>query len=196
MRHPENPIICSLDPTLIWSTQSATALHPVDEFRRQAVQEIQNLVEDMADQTDEWLARLPPHVRRAYTSAKYITQVPVFVHLLRLIQYPRERAHRRLPAHGTSDRAPIGTFVQTRSICNPDHLPSSLTNHKYIQQKLLRPRVDDNYALMLDEIVQEVRAGRMNGPFKHPRAWPTLSVAPCGYDMTDMTLQPLPRQDP
>ena len=56
-------------------------------------------------------------------------------------------------------------------------------------QKYLQPRSPAKF-------VDQVRAGRMNGPFKRPRAWSTPSVAPCGYDMTDMTLQPLPRQDP
>ena len=63
-------------------------------------------------------------------------------------------------------------------------------NHQYTQQKLLKPRVDDHYAFMLEEIVQEVRAGRMNGPFKQPSSLPTPTIAPRGYDMD---LLPLPR---
>ena len=37
----------ALDPTLVWCVKSATAFHPINEFRRQAVEEIQQLVEDM-----------------------------------------------------------------------------------------------------------------------------------------------------
>ncbi|CAE7455981.1 unnamed protein product, partial [Symbiodinium pilosum] len=66
-------------------------------------------------------------------------------------------------------------------------------NQQYVHQKLTKPRVDDHYEFMLEEIVQEVRAGRTNGPFRQPPSWPTTTIAPPGYDLT---LLPLPRTEP
>ena len=110
-----------LEPKLVWSIQSAGAFRPISEFRRQAVEEILQLVKDMEDVAKAWLTRLPPHA-----SVGCITQVPVFAHPLRLIQYPQadilERELRRVPTHG---RPPAGHQLvhpyRARNFCSRDH---------------------------------------------------------------------------
>ena len=43
-------------------------------------------------------------------------------------------------------------------------------------KKLSRGRVDPEWAVMLDEILQEVRLGRMSGPYQAPLDWPRRRV--------------------
>ena len=137
--------------------------------------------------------------RQATTSRQPRIYQPVFAHLLRLIQYPQADIPESKLTDGfrlTGDLQP-GTnwYIRTDQKYLQPRSPAKFIDHsrQCAQQKLLKPRVDDNYSLMLDEIVQEVKAGRMNGPFRHAQSWPTPSVAPAGYDMR---LQPLPHQRP
>ena len=152
----------------------------------------------MEDLPDTWRSQLPPHVHHAYTTAGCTTQVPVRIHLLRLIQYPQADILERELTNGfqlMGDLQP-GTnwYVRTDQKYLHPRSPQDFIdhNHQYMQQKLLKPRVDDPYAFMLEEIVQEVRAGRMNGPFRQPPSWPTSTITPSGYDM-DL---PLPHPTP
>ena len=152
----------------------------------------------MEDLTDTWRSQLLPHVHHAYTTAGCTTQVPVFRHLLRLIQYPQADILERELTNGFRLMGALqpGTngYVRTDQKYLHPRSPQDFIdhNHQYMQQKLLRPRVDDPYAFMLEEIVQKVGAGRMNGPFRQPASWPTSTITPSGYDM-DL---PLPRPTP
>ncbi|CAE7242237.1 unnamed protein product [Symbiodinium pilosum] len=62
-------------------------------------------------------------------------------------------------------------------------------NDHYVRRKLQQARVDDHYELMLEEIVQEVKTGRMNGEAD------TTQHALCTTNLTithQITSQPLP----
>ena len=189
----------ALDPTLVWCVQAATAFHPITEFRRQAVAEIRQLVEDMEDVTANWRSQLPPHVHHAYTTAGGTTQVPVFIHLLKQIHYPQADILEQELTQGfrlMGDLQP-GTnwyiradqkYLQPKS---PQQFADN--NQQYVHRKLTTPRVDDHYEFMLEEIAQEVKAGRVNGPYRRPPSWPTKTIAPAGYDLT---LLHLPHTDP
>ena len=67
-------------------------------------------------------------------------------------------------------------------------------NFEYIRQKLAQARIDDPWRLMLDEIVEEVRIGRMNVPFEAPSAWEHRTIAPLEHP--HLRLLPLPHREP
>ena len=133
-----------LDPTLEWVLQHSHLFHPLADFRTQVVLEIRQLVEDMQEETDKRLRDLPPHVQKAYTASKQVTQVPVFL-LLRQVNYPQaELLHRELSSGfrlmgqlqpGTnwylrSDNKYLTPKTQEEFV---DH------NNNYVQRKCRRP---------------------------------------------------------
>ena len=134
-------------------------------------------------------AQLPQHVHHAYTTAGGTTQVPMFIHLLKQIQYPQANILEQELTQGFKLMGQLqpGTnwyirtdqkYLQPRSSEQfADH------NQQYVLRKLAFPRVDDHYEFMLAEIVQEVKAGRMNGPYRQPPSWTTKTIAPAGYDL-------------
>ena len=152
-----------LDPTLEWVIQHGHLFTPIAEFRRQVVDEISNLVFEMEDQTSEWLDKLPPHVHHTYTTAQQFTQVPVFIHLLKMIEYPQADILYNELSTGFKLMGQLqpGTNWYIRAdqkyLMPKTHQEFVEHNEKYIQKKLQEARVDDHYRMMLDEIVQEVK---------------------------------------
>ena len=188
-----------LDPTLVWCVQAAAAFHPMAEFRKQAVEEIQQLVDDMEDVTAKWKSQLPQHVHHAYTTAGSAAQVPVFIHLLKQIQYPQANILEQELTQGFKLMGQLqpGTnwYIRTDQKYLQPKSSEQFADHsqQYVHRKLASPRVDDHYEFMLAEIVQEVKAGRMNGPYRQPTSWTTKTIAPAGYDLA---LLHLPHQNP
>ena len=192
----------ALGPTLVWCVQAATAFHPITEFRRQAVAEIRQLVEDMEDVTDAWRSQLPQHVHHAYTTAGGTTQVPVFIHILKQIHYRHCPQANILEQELTQGFRLMGHlqpgtnwYISADQKYLQPKSPQQFADHnqQYVHRKLVSPRVDDHYEFMLEEIVQEVKAGRVNGPHRQPPSWPTKTIAPAGYDLA---LLHLPHTDP
>ena len=142
------------------------------EFRKQAVEEIQQLVDDMEDVTAKWKSQLPQHVHHAYTTAGGTTQVPVFIHLLKQIQYPQANILEQELTQGFKLMGQLqpGTnwYIRTDQKYLQPKSSEQVADHnqQYVHRKLASPRVDDHYEFMLAEIVQEVKAGRMNGPYR------------------------------
>ena len=189
-----------LDPTLVWCVQAAAAFHPMAEFRKQAVEEIRRLVDDMEDVTAAWKSQLPQHVHHAYTTAGGTTQVPVFIHLLKQIQYPQANILEQELTQGFRLMGQLqpGTkwYIRTDQKYLQPKSSQQFADHsqQYVHRKLASPRVDDHYyEFMLAEIVQEVKAGRMNGPYRQPPSWTTKTIAPAGYDLA---LLHLPHHNP
>ena len=166
-----------LDPTLEWAVQHARLFRPVAEFRRQVVDEIRDLVTEMHDETTTRLHTLPSHVQRAHTTAKHVTQAPVFTFLLRQINYPQaDTTHRELSfGFRLTGQLQPGTnwCVRTDQIYLNPKTQADFAEHneRYTQQKLRKARIDEHHMLMPVEIVQEVKMGRMNGPFTQPPHW-------------------------
>ena len=187
-----------LDPTLVWCVQAAAAFHPMAEFRKQAVEEIRRLVDDMEDVTAAWKSQLPQHVHHAYATAGG-TQVPVFIHLLKQIQYPQANILEQELTQGFRLMGHLqpGTnwYIRTDQKYLQPKSSQQFADHnqQYVHRKLASPRVDDHYEFMLAEIVQEVKAGRMNGPYRQPPSWTTKTIAPAGYDLA---LLHLPHHNP
>ena len=189
-----------LDPTLEWVIQHSHLFHPVADFREQVVLEIRNLVEDMQETTEEWLRDLPQHVRKAYTTRKEATQVPVFTSLLQQINYPQaDILHQELSSgFRLMERLQPGTnwYIRSGSKYLMPKSPEEFAEHNdtYVQQKLQQARVDDHYELMLEGIVQEVAMGRMNGPFTAPPHWEHQTITPNKYP--ELQLLPIPHTTP
>ena len=176
-----------LDPTLEWVTQHSHLFHPVADLREQVVLEIRQLVEDMQELTDDWLRDLLQHVQKAHTTRKPVAQVPVFTRLLRQIDYPQaDILHQELSSgFQLMGQLQPGTNWYLRSD-NKYLMPKTQEefaehNDHYVQRKLQQARVDDHYEMMLEEIVQEVKMGRMNGPFTAPPHWEHQTITPSKY---------------
>ena len=164
------------------------------------VLEIRRLVEDMQELTDDWLRDLPQHVQKTYTTRKQVTQVPVFTRLLRQINYPQaDILHQELSSgFRLMGHLQPGTNWYIRSD-NKYLMPKTQEefaehNDHYVRRKLQQARVDDHYELMLEEIVQEVKTGRMNGPFTAPPHWEHQTITPSKYP--ELRLLPIPHSTP
>ena len=172
-------------------------------FRSAVLKSLSELIVKRRQSSDEWFQSLPPHVRTAYTisdNGSHV-QVPVFVELLRgcghddVDELERELSSGLnmlgairptagwLPRTDGRYQEPIGfeTFVKL--------------NQGHIQSRLRRPRVDDEWETLLQEVLGEVQEGRMEGPFAAPVGWPCETVpvkdAP-GFEV----LQPCPDAQP
>ena len=107
------------------------------------------------------------------------------------------RAISRISAHG-------GTHTRSKLARPPgpevpraDADTGISANHRqYTHEKLRQDRVDEHWEFMLDEILAEVKLGRMNGPFKAPAWWPRETVCPSKCTTTSGETLPLPRDDP
>ena len=78
-----------LDPTLSWCIEFQHHFHPVGEFRKGIIHELRRLVDDMVDDTQQWFDQLPNHAKMAYQRDHGITEIPVLLHLLKMIGYPQ-----------------------------------------------------------------------------------------------------------
>ena len=78
----------ALDPTLAWCITHRRHFHTLGDFQSAVIADIQNLVDEMEEHTMAWFHTLLEHVQRAYQHKDSVTQIPVLIHLLRLIHYP------------------------------------------------------------------------------------------------------------
>ena len=137
------------------------------------------------------------HTPAPSTSRRSLSS-PTYYGLLRLIQYPQADILETELTDGFQLMGDLQPGTNWYSRADQKYLqprsPAEFVDHNHTrtQQKLLKPRVDDNYAFMLNEIAQEVRAGRMNGPFQHPQSWSTPAIAPHGYDLYLTKIHGLP----
>lgn len=58
-------------------------------------------------------------------------------------------------------------------------------NHKYIMGRLHTTRPDDHWQQMLEEIVRDVKIGRMDGPFMAPPCWGIKTIPAAQWPHTD-----------
>ena len=189
-----------LDPTLNWCLKHRHLFHPLTRFQHDVIEEIRDLVLDFEEHTMARFHTLPPHVQHAYKHKDSVTQIPILIHLLRRLEYPQtEVLYRELsdgfPLMGKLTPGVNWHVRQDRKYLQPTPMDDfRQKNREYIRNKLETNRVDDHWQFMLDEILAEVKLGRMNGPFKAPKWWPRPAVA-TQYPGTDVLLD-LPHDDP
>ena len=86
---------------------------------------------------------------------------------------------------------------QDQKYLDPTPIPEfSTKKRQYIHEKLRQNRVDQHWEFMLDEIIAEVKLGRMNGPLKAPTWWSCETVCPSKCTNTSGETLPLPHDDP
>ena len=172
--------------------------YQIHNWRSALLTEIQELRDDMTDETNTWLNALQPHVRAAYThtDTKQVVQVPLLLHLMDRLDLQ--------DTHNLTEDLTMG-FGMMGTLHSGDNWPRRqdsryqapttvdefrLQNREHILRCLRRPP-QPQAATLLQEILMETKMGRVEGPFHAPSWWTRPAVAPAGRQ-----LQPLPTDDP
>ena len=172
--------------------------HDLPRIRDEITAEVSIMVDDRGDQTVSWWKSLRPHVQQVYYNAEFdqVTQIPLFVELLRMFSFPEVDA--------LAKELSSGFRVTGKLTPGPGWLPRTDSRYSYpisdatfktinaahTRSRLQHYRVDPHWKVMRDELLQELRLGRMEGPFIQPDWWPKKSITVEGF-----TLQPLEDQD-
>ena len=170
----------------------------IHRLRWEVVAEVKELLEDFYPQTLDWANSLASHVRGVYTLSDHpgITQIPLVLHLLQQCNFPglkdiSQDLTQGFPLTGPQHHGPGWVSRQDERYAHPiNHEAFKKLNAAYIRQKLQRARIDDHWRPMLEEIVQEKLAGRLDGPFVAPDDWPVKTVGIPGHP-----LKPLPTSE-
>ena len=159
------------------------------EFRRQVLCDIQSRKESLAGQTQAWFESLEPHVQQAYSLPDGgVVQIPLFLELLRGCAYPdvdalAEALSRGFPVLGRIDPSP---GWRPRLDDRDDHPITASAfaalNQQYVNEKLRKGGVDDEWEALLTEITQEVNLGRMSGPYAAPSGWARQCVPVASHE--------------
>ena len=150
--------------------------------------EIQSLVAELRQDTDSWYASVPHHVARTlHPVGQPRFEVLAFLSLLRECGYPD------VPALAEDFRTGFPLLGELRHtpgwrprLDDAYSRPISVESFRQLNQ---HGRLDPHWRHMLEEVLQEVQAGRMEGPFTAPKTWPKLTV---GVALHGLPLTPLP----
>lgn len=183
------------DPAVEPGLQQCQAIwgHQLDDLRRQAVDEVIEIVRNQAEDTHDWWSNLPEHIRPVYwdPETSHITQIPVFVDLLATFDYPdvetlREELTKGFSITGELNKG-VGWLPRADQRC--DHLDmDSFRRHNqhYVKKKLTTSHVDPHWQEMLEEFQTELQRGRMSGPYRQPSWWPKETIGLPGYPLLDL----------
>ena len=177
------------DPQLDPGLQQAFDLqlhwtHDLDRIRAEITVEVQHLVEEAADDTMQWWKDLPPHVAAVYYNPTFdqITQIPVFVQLLRQFQCPGVDTLQADLEQGFATMGLLnhGEGWLPRADGRYSHpLPLDVfhkLNRQQTMNRLQHYKVDECWQSMQQELLEELRLGRLEGPFETPSWWPRSSA--------------------
>ena len=160
---------------LIWCSNELLAMGPcVHRWRAWAIEELNEMISDVADQTDDWLASRPDHVAKAYTNPlnNMITQIPTLLTLMQLIQVPNMPAwstelNQGFPVQGPMTPGPGWRNRTDDKLLEPwDEQAILAHNLEYAQSKARLSRFDPQWNDMLQEILKEQDSLRIEGPFQ------------------------------
>ena len=175
----------------------------IHAFRASVLKCLEAFVQENKPSSDEWYHSLSSHVKAAYAtknSPGYL-QIPVFISLLRGCHYPEVDL---LEAELSGGMPMIGRIRPTSGwlprtdgkYSEPISLESfRRLNANHAQERLRKPRIDEEWQVMLAEIMTEVNEGRMEGPFEAPASWSRKTVAVAGSPGFQALL-PLPDAEP
>ncbi len=190
-----------LDPSLCWAIDQSHQLPHLHSIRQGVITELQNLVEDLHDQTRQWFDSIPDHCQQAYQQSKMIRQIPALIHILQQIHYPHTdqlqfELSQGFPLLGALHPG-LNWHVRTDQKYTTPTSIDNLRQHnqQYIHKKLQQHRVDPHWQLMAKEIATEVQQGRMAGPFHGP-TWLNHTTTPLLDFNHTSKLLPLPHSDP
>ena len=166
----------------------------IPRLRREVVEEVHMLVDEMADQTATWFAQLPDHIQRVYSrqGSGEITQVPALVHLLEQCGFPdlptlATDLSQGFALTGPQNPGPGWVARQDERYSHPITFQAFRSlNHQYIQQKMARRPIDPHWTTLLEELLKEKAAGRLSGPHRTPPGWKSETVGLEGHPTTDL----------
>ena len=166
----------------------------IPRLRTEVVEEVKVLIEEMADETNEWYGQLPIHIQKVYSrkSSGAITQIPALVHLLEQCGFPdlptlATDLSLGFALTGPQNPGPGWVARQDERYAHPITFQAFRSlNHQYIQQKLARRPIDPHWNAMLDELLQEKAAGRLSGPHRTPPGWTVDTVGLEDHPTTDL----------
>ena len=163
--------------------------------------QLNTLVEELHDQTQHWYQQIPTHCQHAYKQSHAVTQIPTLIHILQQLHYPHTKQLQSELSQGFQLIGALHPGLNWHVRTDQKYTtPTSLEelrqhNQQYIHQKLQQHRVDPHWRLMAEEIANEVRQGRMAGPFHGP-SWLHHTTKPLLDFEHTSTLLPLPHTDP
>ena len=181
-----------LEPGLevVLRTVSFIQAPALDLHRERMLGEIEHLVQSLRKDTDEWYEKAPQHVARTLQPHGHPRfEVVVFLKLLRDCGYTdveslAEDFRTGFPLLGELRHTPGWRPRLDDTYANPISIQAfRRLNQDYIHEKLRNSRLDPHWQHMLDEVIQEVRSGRMEGPFTGPASWPKQTVGVPAHGM-------------
>ena len=158
-------------------------------LRTAVVAQVREMVSDWEFATDAWLAAAPEPVWRtcATPDRDFVTQVPVLLQLLTEAGYPDVAGLEQDFYYGFDMLGPLrpGPGWRPRNDDRYSH-PSSLetfrrANFEYVASKLRHFTPGHHGDVLLQEVLEEARLGRIVGPVRAPAWWPGRSVALPSY---------------
>ena len=187
-----------IEPGALQVFRKLRNLGDISRLRNEVVNDIKDMVADWQDHTNDWIQSRPPHVRAVYEShGTPTTQIPVFLELLKLCQYPAmeditqdlswgfDYVGRQHPGPGWLQRL-------DEEYAHPISLDTFASlNAQYIERELQKRGPDQHWATMLEELVEEKKCGRVQGPFAAPSSWPIQTVAPTGHHLLPTPAGPI-----
>eukprot|EP00438_Fugacium_kawagutii_P034924 Skav206385 [mRNA] locus=scaffold834:525350:529905:- [translate_table: standard] len=159
-------------------------------LRAAIVNDIEDMVAEWEDDTNQWWRSLPSHIAQVYHDVDHqqITQIPILLHLLDRLHCPGFQDLKQDLEHGFAVTGKLhpGPGWQHRTDSRYAFPISSDTwttmNRHYVMGKLARNHVDPHWATLLQEILEEHRKGRLSGPYQQPSWWPVQSITTHGLE--------------
>eukprot|EP00438_Fugacium_kawagutii_P022680 Skav224904 [mRNA] locus=scaffold1112:436912:441234:- [translate_table: standard] len=153
----------------------------LNRLRHRVCDEVCSMKEVLAETTEEWFDTLPSHVRKLYHSPTAALQVPLMRTLSSEFHWGDDTLLKELeegfPLLG---RLQAGWGWPLRSDDRYSHplamMDFFVENEKYIHRKMKNRRTDPHWQHLALDIAEEVRMGRMEGPFTAPPSWPGKTV--------------------
>ena len=169
------------------------------DWRRAILQDLDDLIDELAEQTTDWFRQRPAHIQATYGqewATNGIVQIPALLALLQRLHCPQVNVLEDELSNGFTM---MGTLTPGLGwpAREDSHYQNPITtdqfrplNRDHALRCLQRPP-DQHWETMLNEILADVDLGRMTGPYSQPDWWPRQAVPTPGRP-----LQPLPDTEP
>ena len=162
--------------------------------------EIKEMVAEWAAETEAWMAQRPAPVRSTYATADKDrpTQIPVLLELLGVVGYPDIAGITAdltdgFDMLGEVRRGPRWKDRKDGRYQNPASLDQlAATNWEYVRRRASGARPGEHWETLLQELVAEVKLGRVVGPTAPPAGWNIVTVPVLNAPGADRLVTPPP----
>ena len=193
-QHPKHPLFHSqsLEPGVLQVFHKWHIFGDVIRLRKEVLVELSGLVEAFSDEHSVWLEGLRPHVKKVLQQFGRCVQVPAWMWLLERLGYPEVGVLKQELSDGfpTTGVLTPGVGWMPRLDGRYDFPVSRAsfreTNAAYVKRKLGSRFIDEHWKPMLDELVEEQRLGRVEGPFHTPSSWGVPGISVGGLPLLDL----------